>query len=125
MSTPAAEALESALDFGGIVLPPGAEVLGVLDQRGIDQLYALAVALGPDTVDGLLRASGFGAELEPGRQVFLPPVPGFDPDRGTDIASAQDALPAGRLRPARVTREVLVDRGEPARPVAHLWFYTT
>ncbi|MBP2182966.1 hypothetical protein [Amycolatopsis magusensis] len=125
MSTPAAAALESALDFGGIVLPPGAEVLGVLDQRGIDQLYALAVALGPDTVDGLLRASGFGGELEPGRQVFLPPVPGFDPDRGTDIASAQDALPAGRARRARVIREVLVDRGELGRPIVHIWLFTT
>ncbi|MGC7094736.1 hypothetical protein ACPZ19_08735 [Amycolatopsis lurida] len=115
----------TALDFGGIVLPPGAEVLGVLDERGIDQLYALAIAVEPDTVDSLLAGSGFTKELEPGRQVFLPPVPGFDPDRGTDIASAQDALPAGRARPAKVTREVLLDRADPDRPVVHLWLFTT
>lgn len=105
-----------ALAFGGIVLPPGADVLGVRGDKGVDQLYTVAIAVDSADVPELLDESGFTTPLQPGRQVHMPPVADREP--GADIASAQD-------RRGAVTREVLVDRTDPARPVVTWWLFTT
>jgi hypothetical protein len=114
-----------ALSFGGIVLPPSAKVLAVDTDRGIDQIYRLAVEVDPGSIDTLLSGSTFTSPLEQGRKVFMPALQGFDPDNGSDIASAQDRLPPQGQRKNYVAREILVDRTNPAKPVVHLWLFTT
>ena len=85
----------------------------------------LAVRVDAGSVDALLSGSRFVAQLQPGRRVFIPPVEGFEPNAGNDIASAQDRLaPQGERRNA-VTREVLVNRSAADGPVVHIWLYTT
>jgi hypothetical protein len=98
------------------VLPPTATVLAVQGDRGIDQLYRLAVRVDPGAVAELLSGSSFTTSLERGRRVFMPPLPGFDPDNGREIASAHDTLPAGEGRARPVNREILVDHSIPAQP---------
>ncbi len=112
-----------ALAFGGIVLPPSAEVLGARGDKGIDQLYVLAISVDRSGVDALLTGSQFTTPLQPGRRVRMSPLDGFDPDNGTDIASAQDRRPVDG-GPA-VSREVLVDLSDPQKPVVHWWVFTT
>lgn len=118
-----ADATGDALRSSGIVLPPGAELLGIEHECGVDELWILAIAVGGEHVDGLLRGSGFREQLEPGRQVFMPPVSGHEPSGTADVASAQDSFRGDDG--ARIVREVLVDRSDPDRPVVHVWAFTT
>jgi hypothetical protein len=117
--------IAEALTFGGIILPPSAKVLGVDRSKGMDQRFTLAVETDPASVDALLSGSKFTAPLQPGRKVFMPSIQGFNPDNGTDIASAQDRLPPEGDRTHTVTREILVDRTNATKPVVHLWLFTT
>ncbi|MDA3646783.1 hypothetical protein LZ318_41255 [Saccharopolyspora indica] len=112
-----------ALAFSGVVVPPGGEVLGVDASGGIDSFYKVAVAVDAGAVERLLADSQFRASLQPGRKVTYEPLP--QAPIGTDFASASDELPPGPGRPNRVFRELLVDRSAPARPVLHVWAFTT
>lgn len=123
--TPDPALVAEALRFGGVVLPPGATVLAAESERGVDQLYRVAVQVDPESVPALLTESGFAAPLREGRPVFMPPVGGFDLSESTDVASNQDQLPPDGDRDTTVTREILVDRSDPAAPVIHLWLFTT
>ncbi len=114
-----------ALSFGGIVLPPAAKVIGVDYNKGIDLIYRVAIEIDSGSVDTLLSASQFTTPLEQGRKVFMPALDGFDPDNGSDIASAQDRLPPQGERKYYAAREILVDRTNPVKPVVHLWLFTT
>jgi hypothetical protein len=114
-----------ALEFGGIELPPSATVLGVESEAGANTLYRLAIRIEPGSVDRTLADSGFMAELQQGRRVFMPPVAGFDLDSGGGIASAQDRFRSGDGGELTVIREILVDRSDPAAPIVHLWLFTT
>ncbi|HLV58074.1 MAG: hypothetical protein FWJ87_15905 [Micromonosporaceae bacterium] len=117
--------VEEALEFGRIVLPPSAVVLGAETEKGIDLLYCLAVRVAPGDVDRMLSDSGFTAELEPGRQVFMPTVAGVELGNADRIASAQDTIRSGNGAERYVSRVVLVDRTDPDAPVVHLWLFTT
>jgi hypothetical protein len=114
-----------AMAFGGIVLPPSAKVLAATETKAIDQLYTLAIEIGPNSTDTFLSGSKFTTPLTPGRKVFMPPALGFDPNNSSDIASAQDRLLPEGQRTHAVTREILIDRGNPAKPIVHLWLFTT
>jgi hypothetical protein len=116
--------VNEALQFSGVVLPPGAEVLGVTEESGLDQLYALAIAVDQDSAEALLAGSGFHAQMRPGQRVFLPPVPGFEPNASGNISSGQDKFQPDGDRPV-VNRKILVDRTDPARPTMHIWAFTT
>lgn len=117
--------IQEALQFGGVVLPPSATVLGVREESGQDTLFVLAIALEAREIDDLLSGSGFTAQLQPGARVFMPPVEGFDPNSGTDVASGEDRLSAGSGRTQGVNRTVLVNRSDPAAPIVHIWLFTT
>lgn len=116
-------AVGEALAFSGIVVPPGAEVLGADASNGIDSFYQVAVAADAGAVERLLADSQFRAPLEPGREVSYEPLPQVPV--GADFASASDELPPGPGRPSTVFRELLVDRSDPARTVVHVWAFTT
>ncbi|MGH3520424.1 MAG: hypothetical protein ACRDQ7_24180 [Haloechinothrix sp.] len=117
--------VSEALSFGGIVLPPGARVLGVQSNKSMDQLHRVVVEVEPAAVDTLLSGSGFTTPLKPGRQVFMSPVDGFTPGSATKIASAQDNISPEANRKQTVTREVLVDRNDPLKVRVFLWLFTT
>jgi hypothetical protein len=117
--------IQEALRFGDVVLPPSARVLGVREESGQDKLFVLAIALEPGEVDDLLAGSGFTTQLRPGERVFMPPVEGFDPNSGTDIASGEDRLAVGGERTQGVNRTILVNRSDPAAPIVHMWLFTT
>lgn len=114
-----------ALTFGGIVLPPSAKVLAADADKGIDQLYTLALEVDPPSVEALLSRSRFTTPLTPGRKVFMEPAPGYEPNNSTDIASAQDRLLPEGERIHTVTREILIDRSNPVKSIVHLWLFTT
>ncbi|MER7079520.1 hypothetical protein SAMN02982929_03179 [Saccharopolyspora kobensis] len=115
--------VDEALAFSGVVVPPGGEVLGVDASQGIDSFYKVAVAVDAGAVDRLLADSQFRTPLEPGRDVTYEPLP--QAPVGTDFASGSDELSPGPGRPNAVFRELLVDRSDPARPVVHVWAFTT
>lgn len=89
-SGPEQSLVNEALRFSGVVLPPGAEVLGAAEESGLDQLYVLAIAVDEGSVGALLAGSGFHAQLQPGQHVFLAPAPGFEPNASGNISSGQD-----------------------------------
>ncbi|SHH00876.1 hypothetical protein [Streptoalloteichus hindustanus] len=115
--------ITEALTFGGIVLPPSATVLGVQGQKGIDQLYVLAVRMPPEAVDTLLATSKFTKPLDRTNRGSMSPLPGLT--LGTDLAWAQDSLPPGEGRKHEVFREVTVDRTDKTQSTVHLWLFNT
>ncbi|MER5394942.1 hypothetical protein [Saccharopolyspora sp. NPDC002686] len=115
--------VDEALAFTGLVVPQGSEVVAFDAEHGIDSRYRLAVAVNADAVDRLLADSQFSAPLEQGRAAIQAPLPQVS--IGTDIASATDELPPGPGRPTEAHRELLLDRSNPARPVIHVWAFTT
>lgn len=117
--------VDEALRFGGIVLPPSAQVLGVEHEKGIDELYLIAIAIDPDAVEELLSGSGLTAALEAGPGTVMAPVDGLDLETATDVSSTRDTLAPEGERTSTVFRRVAVDRSDPATPVVHLWLFTT
>ncbi|WP_216212959.1 hypothetical protein [Amycolatopsis aidingensis] len=117
--------VQEAVAFGGLAVPTDAEVLGVQHQSGIDDMYVLAFATPPDSIEAMLTGSGFSTALTPGREVHQRPVDGLEFGTGDEIASGQDVLAPGEGRTQRVNRKVLVDRADPDRPVVHWWLFTT
>lgn len=117
--------IDEALRFGGIVLPPSARVLGVQHDKGIDQRYRLAIGIDPNAVETLLSGSGFTTPLAPDPGPFMAPADGFDLTTATAVSSTNDTLAPQGDRTSTVFRRVAVDRSNPAKPVVHLWLFTT
>ncbi len=116
---------DEALQFGGIVLPPSAKILGVQLDKGIDELYRLAIEANPDDVQELLSRSGFNAPLAPDSGPFMEPVTGFDLKAATVVFSTEDSLPPDDARRNTVFRRVAVDRSNPTKSMVYLWLFTT
>jgi hypothetical protein len=112
-----------ALRFGGIVAPASARVLGVQYESGIDQLYRIAID--PDSIPSLLSASRFTPPLETGSRPSMRPVDGFGLGPATAVSSASDTLAPEGDRKNTIERQVAVDRSDPAKPLVHLWLFTT
>lgn len=117
--------ISAALQFGGIVLPPSALVLGVQHDSGIDERYRMAVRLAGDEVPELLAGSGFAAPLAADAGPFPASVAGFDLSTAQNTQAASDSLAPGAGRLSTVFREIVVDHSSPAAPVVHLWLFTT
>lgn len=117
--------IDEALRFGGIVLPPSARVLGVQHDKGIDQRYRLAIGIDPNAVETLLSGSGFTTPLEPDPGPFKAPADGFGLTAATAVSSTNDTLAPQGERTSTVFRRVAVDHSDPAKPVVHLWLFTT
>ena len=118
-------AIDEALRFGGITLPPSARVLGVQYDKGIDQRYRLAIGIDPNSVETLLSKSGFTTPLEPDPGPFMAPVDGFDLTTATTVSSTSNTLAPQGERTSTVFRRIAVDRSNPAEPVVHVWLFTT
>src|SRR5690606_10936831 len=122
---PDEERVEEALEFGRIVLPSSAVILGIEIDDGLDTLHLLAIRREPGGVDRMLSDSRFTADLEPGRLDSMPTVAGVELGDVDRIASAQDTIRSGGGAGLWAHREVLVDRTDPEAPVVHLWLFTT
>jgi hypothetical protein len=53
------------------------------------------------------------------------PVDGFDLGPATAVSSASDTLAPEGDRKNTIERQVAVDRSDPAKPLVHLWLFTT
>jgi hypothetical protein len=73
----------------------------------------------------LLSGSNFTTALEPDPGPFMDLVQGFDLTKSSSVTSANDSLPPQGDRKQTVFRRVAVDRSDPAKPVVHLWLFTT
>lgn len=114
------ETVKPALEFGGIVLPPSAVVLGVqVSVGGPDVIVAAVISLPQRDVPAMLTASGFTTPLTPGI-LLQPAIEGLSPTTRTDIASATDQLPYDGDPPWIVTRQLTLDTSDPSLSVAHL-----
>jgi hypothetical protein len=111
-----------AARFAGFRLPASAEPVGAYEETGIDHLAAFAVRLPPEALDRLLAEARFTVPLEPGRRVFLRPVPGTDLDSAASFAAGQDRRQVGD---STVTRDVMVVTDDPRRTLVHVWAFTT
>ncbi len=118
-------AIDEALRFGGITLPPSATVVGVQHDKGLDQRYRLAIRTDPQSVGTLLSRSGFTTPLEPDPGPFMAPVEGFDLTTAPTVSSTSDTLAPQGERTSTVFRRVAVDHSDPTAPVVHLWLFTT
>ncbi|HEY8371414.1 MAG TPA: hypothetical protein VIL00_01595 [Pseudonocardiaceae bacterium] len=117
--------VDEALRFGGIVLPPSAQVLGVHHERGPDQLYRLVLRVDADELPTLLAASQFTTQLTAGATPLPHPIDGFELDGTKTLRSGKDSLPPGDGRTHLVFREIVIDETDPASPLVHLWLFTT
>lgn len=117
--------IDDAIRFGGVVLPTSAKVLGVQHDKGIDQRYRLAIEINSDSLQSLLSGSGFITPLEPDSGPFMQPIEGFDLKAATAVSSATDSLAPDGERTSTVFRQVAVDSSDPAKPVVHMWLFTT
>ncbi len=117
--------IDVALELGGIVAPPSAEVLGVAHDAGIDDQYRFALGLPPGDVAVLMAESGFTTPLTPDAGPYNDVVDGFDLSTATDVVATEDRLEPEADRTQTVYRKVVVDRSDPARSVAHFWVFTT
>ena len=117
--------IDEALRFGGIALPTSAKILAVQYDEGIDQSYRLVVEIEPDSLQTLLSGSGFTTPLEPDPGPFMEPIKGFDLKAATTVFSTRDSLAPDGERTSTVFRRVAVDRSQPAKPVVHMWLFTT
>jgi hypothetical protein len=114
-----------ALRFGGIAAPPSAKVLGVQHDRGIDERYRVVMSVSPGDVTALLSGSGFTAKPQPDSPPYQASVDGHDLSEATSVESVEDSLPPGDGRTRTVFRQVSIDRTDPAKPLVHLWLFTT
>lgn len=117
--------IDEAVRFGGIVLPISAKVLGVQHDKGIDESYRLVIEIDSNSLQTLLSGSGFTTPLEPDPGPFMQPIKGFDLQAATAVSSVNDSLAPDGERTSTVFRHVAVDRSDPAKPVVHMWLFTT
>lgn len=116
--------VSAALEFGGIVLPASATVLGVQHDRGVDERYRVVLRLPEGDVAGLLSGSGFAAAPVADTGPFPATVDGFELEASAGTEAVSDSVSPGDGRAGTVFREVVVDRAG-TEPVIHLWLFTT
>ena len=55
----------------------------------------------------------------------MAPIDGFDLASATAVSSTSDTLAPQGERTSTVFRRVAVNRSDPAKPVVHIWLFTT
>lgn len=122
-SSTSPEFIRQASEFGGIVIPPGAEVLQAHVDRAMDTRYQLVLKMPSSDLPTLLAGSDFTKPLTRVYPPFEPIIAGPDLASSPSVFSAQD-----RHRNAEgksVYRTVIVDEREPNVRFVHLNMNTT
>ncbi|MGW4098800.1 hypothetical protein [Mycobacterium sp. NPDC004974] len=117
------ELIKKASDFGGVVIPAGAEVLQASVDGAIDTRYQLALKMPSADLQDLLAESHFDKPLTRVHPPFDPIIAGPPLASSPSVVGAQD-----RYRNAEgksVYRNVIVDEREPTTRFVHLSVYTT
>lgn len=117
------EFIRQASEFGGMVIPSGAEVLQAHLDSAMDTRYQLVLKMLPSDLPTLLTGSDFTKPLTRAHPPFEPIIAGPDLASSPSVVSAQD-----RYRNAEgksVYRTVIVDEREPNVRFVHLNMNTT
>ncbi|MCP3811670.1 hypothetical protein NLX62_04915 [Mycobacteriaceae bacterium Msp059] len=117
------ELVKQATEFGGIAIPPGAEVLQAHMDSAMDTRYQLVLKLSPSDLPTLLTESHFAQPLTRVFPPFEPIIAGPDLASSPSVVSAQDRYrnPEGKS----VYRTVIVDEREANIRFVHLNMNTT
>lgn len=115
--------IAAAVEFGGIVLPDRAEVLGVKHQTGMDESYDLSITTDAAGVDELLAMSQFTAPLGEGFIQYPNVAAGPELSESPLVVSGNDRShsPDGQ----RTARHIRVDKREPPITYVHIFVATT
>lgn len=122
-SSTSPELVKQASEFGGIVIPPGAEVLQARVDSALDTRYQLALKIAPDNLPTLLTESHFAQPLAQAYPPFEPIIAGPDLLDSPSVVRGQDRYrnPEGKS----VYRTIIVDEREPNLRFVHLNMNTT
>ncbi|WP_433758038.1 hypothetical protein [Nocardia sp. CA-135398] len=112
-----------ASEFGGIVIPDNASVLGARSEHGRDTLYRIAISTDPQGLTLLLAASKFAVPLAKVFRVAETTVAGPPLETSPSILQAEDVYrrPDGKS----VNRIVIVDERDPSSRFVHIQLFDT
>lgn len=118
-----ADIVGEATEFGGLVIPDRASVLGARVERGIDTLYWIAVSADQESVHRLLRESNFSTPLVKEFEVAERTVAGPPLDSSPSLLRAEDEYrgPGGKT----VFRVIIVDERDQASRYVHIHLFDT
>ncbi|WP_235631539.1 hypothetical protein [Mycolicibacterium fortuitum] len=122
-SSTSPELIKQASEFGGVVIPTGAEVLQAHVDSAMDTRYQLVLKMSPADLPTLLTESHFTKPLTRDYPPFEPIIAGPDLASSPSVVRAQDRYrnSAGKS----VYRTVIVDEREPDVRFVHLNMNTT
>ncbi|WP_233213663.1 hypothetical protein [Mycobacterium hubeiense] len=117
------ELIKEATAFGGLVLPPGAEVLQARVDSALDTRYQLALRIDPDGLTKLLADSHFDKPLIKAYPPFEEVIAGPSLATSPLVLTAQDRYQ--NAEGMSVYRTVIVDERDPSTWIVHLSMNTT
>ncbi|MFI7664123.1 hypothetical protein [Nocardia sp. NPDC049526] len=112
-----------ASEFGGIVIPDNASVLGARSEHGRDTLYRLAISTDPQGLTLLLTTSKFSPPLTKVFRVAETTIAGPPLETSPSILQAEDVYhrPDGKS----VNRIIIVDERDPSSRFVHIQLFDT
>ncbi|MBP2456063.1 hypothetical protein [Mycolicibacterium lutetiense] len=122
-SSTSPELVKQATEFGGIAIPPGAEVLQAHVDSAMDTSYQLVLKMPSTDLPTLLTESHFTGSLTRVYPPFEPVIAGPDLAGSPSVVSAQDRY--RNTEGKSVYRTVIVDEREPNVRFVHLNMNTT
>lgn len=117
------ELVKQATEFGGIVIPPEAEVLQAHVDSAMDTRYQLVLKMPSSGLPALLTESHFTEPLARAYPPFEPIIAGPDLASSPSVVSAQDRYRNSEGK--SVYRTVIVDERDPNVRFVHLNMNTT
>lgn len=117
------ELVKQATEFGGVVIPPGAEVLQAHVDSAMDTRYQLVLTMSPADLPTLLTEAHFTQPLTRTYPPFEPIIAGPDLAGSPSVVSAQDRYRNSEGK--SVYRTVIVDEHEPNVRFVNLNMNTT
>ncbi|MEV5840038.1 hypothetical protein [Nocardia sp. NPDC052112] len=112
-----------ASEFGGIVIPDNASLLGARSEHGRDTLYRLAISTDPQGLTLLLATSKFSVPLTKVFRVAENTIAGPPLETSPSILQAEDVYhrPDGKS----VNRIIIVDERDPSTRFVHIQLFDT
>ncbi|WP_243858206.1 hypothetical protein [Mycobacterium sp. DL440] len=117
------ELVKQATEFGGIAIPPGAEVLQAHVDSAMDTRYQLVLKMPSSDLPTLLTESHFTEPLARAYPPFEPIIAGPDLASSPSVVSAQDRYRNSEGK--SVYRTVIIDERDPNVRFVHLNMNTT
>ncbi|RBO92758.1 hypothetical protein [Nocardia puris] len=112
-----------ASEFGGIVIPEDATVLGARSEHGRDTLYRVAVSTDPEGLALLLASSKFTVPLTKVFRVAETTIAGPPLETSASLLQAEDVYQ--RPDGLSVNRIVVVDERDSSSRIVHIQLFDT